>query len=336
VNLRQWSAFWLLSLIWGASFMLIKIGLQGMGTLTLVTFRIALGALALWMVVLWRRLPLPRAGATLGALVLMGLFNNAIPFTLITWGETTVDSGLAAVLNGTVPLFTIIIAHLWLRDERITLPKVIGLLVGFAGVIIVIHGGAAELSLATLRSGALSGQLAVVLASASYAAAAVFARRYLQNVHAFVLAATQLTAATLFISAALFLWGWPPALHTSAVAPLLAVVTLGVVNTGVAYMLFFSLLSQVGATRTTLVTYVIPAVGLFLGFVFLGEPLSLAVILGFLLIVAGVLLVNNQLIQRQPNPYDGRRSPTAPVSPRSETFGDRHETLHCSRRKNQV
>lgn len=301
MNLRQWSAFGLLSLIWGASFMLIKIGLQGMGTLTLVTFRIALGALVLWLIVGWRRLPLPRAGVTIGALALMGLFNNAIPFTLITWGETTVDSGLAAVLNSTVPLFTIVIAHLWLGDERISLPKVLGLLVGFAGVIMVIHGGTAEFGLATLRSGALSGQLAVVLASASYAAAAVFARRYLQNVHAFVLAATQLTAASLFILAALFLWEWPPALHTSTATPLLAVATLGVVNTGVAYMLFFFLLSQVGATRTTLVTYVIPAVGLLLGFVFLDEPLSLAVILGFLLIVAGVLLVNHQLVQRKPN-----------------------------------
>ncbi|MFQ5593782.1 MAG: DMT family transporter [Anaerolineae bacterium] len=301
MNLRQWGDFWLLSLIWGASFMLIKIGLQGMDTLTLVTFRIALGALALWVVVGWRRLPLPRTGVTLGALLLLGLFNNAIPFTLITWGETTIDSGLAAVLNGTVPLFTIVIAHLWLRDERITLPKVIGLLVGFLGVVIVIREGTGELSLATLRSGTLGGQLAVVLASASYATATVFARRYLQNVHAFVLAAAQLTAGTLFISAALFLWGWPPALDTSAVIPLLAVVTLGVVNTGVAYMLYFSLLSRVGATRTTLVTYVIPAVGLFLGFIFLDEPLSLAVILGFLLIVAGVLLVNNQFVQRQSN-----------------------------------
>ncbi len=300
MNPRQWSTFWLLSLIWGASFMLIKVGLEGMGTFTLVTFRIGLGALALWLVVVWRRLPLPTARTTIGALVLMGLFNNAIPFSLITWGETRIDSGLAAVLNGTVPLFAIVIAHFWLQDERITLSKVIGLLVGFLGVVGVIRSGTGELSLATLKGGELGGQLAVVLASASYAAATVFARRYLQGVHAFVLAAGQLTAGMLFMSVAMFAWEWPFVLHASTPAPFLAVITLGLVNTGLAYMLFFFLVSEVGATRTTLVTYVIPAVGLFLGFVFLDEPLNFGVVFGFLLILAGVLLVNQQAQRKSP------------------------------------
>ncbi|RME43383.1 MAG: EamA family transporter [Chloroflexi bacterium] len=215
-----------------------------------------------------------------------------------------------------MPLFAVVIAHLWLQDERITLSKVIGLLVGFLGVVGVIRSGTGELSLATLRGGELGGQLAVVLASASYATATVFARRYLQSVHAFVLAAGQLTAGVLFMSFAMFAWEWPVVLHASTPAPFLAVITLGLVNTGLAYMLFFFLVSEVGATRTTLVTYVIPAVGLFLGFVFLDEPLNFGVVFGFLLILAGVLLVNQQAQRKSPESL-------VPLPPlRSESVSD--------------
>lgn len=300
MNVREWGAFCLLTVIWGASFMLIKIGLEATGTFTLVALRVALGALVLWIVVLWRRLAIPATGTMIGALTLMGLFNNAVPFSLITWGETTIDSGLAAVLNGTMPLFVVIIAHLWLKDERITVRKSVGLAIGFVGVIVVIRGGSGGLSLAMLRGGELAGQLAVVLASASYAASTVFARRYLKGINSFVLAAMQLTSSTVFTSVAVLLWEWPLQLQTTAIGPLLSIVTLGVVNTGIAYMLYFFLVNQVGATRTSLVTYGIPAVGLLFGFVFLNEAVSLSVILGFLLIVAGVLLVNRRPLKADP------------------------------------
>lgn len=301
----------MLSLIWGSSFMFIKIGLEATGTLTLVAFRVLLGALALWVVVRWRRLPVPTAGTVIGGLLLMGFFNNVVPFTLITWGETSIDSGLAAVLNGTMPLFVVVIAHLGLQDEPLTTLKTIGLIMGFIGVVVVIRGGSGELSLATLRQGELGGQLAVVLASASYAASTVFARRYLKGLNAFVLAAMQLTSATLFMSAAVLLWAWPLTIQPAA-GPLLSIVTLGVANTGLAYMLYFFLVNEVGATRTSLVTYIIPAVGLIFGFVFLNEPLSLTVIVGFLLIVAGVLLVNQR---RLPGTKPAQAVPLTPPKP---------------------
>jgi drug/metabolite transporter (DMT)-like permease len=294
MTLRQWGAFALLSLIWGASFMLIKVGLAAMPPLTLVAGRITSGAVALWIIIRWRGYSFPTAPAMLGALAIMGFFNNAVPFSLITWGETTIDSGLAAVLNSTVPLFTVIIAHLWLADERLTLRAVVGLLVGFLGVIEVVRAGASEFGVTMLGAGDLGGQLAVILASASYAAATVFARRYLRAVHPFVLATAQLTTGAIFMWLAVAIWEWPLAVDTGAPVSILAVLILGVVNTGVAYMLYFRLLSDVGATRTTLVTYVVPAVGLSLGFFVLDEPLTLTVILGFLLIVCGVMLVSHR------------------------------------------
>lgn len=301
MNTREWSAFLLLGLIWGASFMLIKIGLEAMQTVTLVAVRVFLGTLALWIVVWWRRLPVPTAAGVIGALTFMGLFNSAVPFSLITWGETTIASGLAAVLNSTTPLFTVVIAHVWLQDERISVPKMIGLLVGFVGVIVVIRGGSEELSFAALRSGDLGGQIAVILASASYAITAVFARRYLRGIHPFVAAAGQLTASSVFMTGAVFAFEWPVSVRLTA-GPLLAVITLGIVNTGIAYVLYFFLISEAGATQTSLVTYVIPVVGLMLGFVFLDEPLSLAIILGFLLIVVGILLINRRRPRSEPAP----------------------------------
>lgn len=301
MTLRQWAAFGLLSFIWGASFTLIKIGLVAMPTLTLVAGRLAFGAAALWVFIRWRGYRLPTATTMLGALALMGFFNNAVPFTLITWGETTIDSGLAAVLNSTVPLFTIVIAHLWLADERLTLRSVAGLLVGFLGVVVVVRSGATEVSMEALRGGDLGGQLAVIVASASYAVATVFARRYLRGIHPFVLATAQLTAGAAFMGLAVALWEWPLAVDTTATGSILAVITLGIINTGVAYMLYFYLVSEVGATRTTLVTYVIPAVSLGLGYFILDEPLTVTVILGFLLIAAGVLLVTRRTRPTEPS-----------------------------------
>ena len=181
--MKNWLMFWGLGLIWGSSFLLIKIAVDELGPLPLVSVRIGLAAVLMGLF-LWlthRRWPQTRRERI--ALLYVGVMNTAVPFTLITWGEQDIDSGLATVLNATVPLFTLVFAHIGLADERITPQKVLGLLTGFAGVAILASRDADSTS-----PNALPGQVAVLVASASYATSSVVIRRYLRGVDPFVIA----------------------------------------------------------------------------------------------------------------------------------------------------
>src|SRR5574337_574210 len=172
MKLREWGAFALLGLIWGSSFLWIKIAVQETGPFTLVAFRLLFGLIGLLLVMWQQKQSFPRDRRTLLAFLFMGAFNTAVPFTLISWGETRIDSGLASILNGAVPLFTIIIAHFWLHDEKITLPRILGLIIGFIGVVILVGR---DFGPQGLRSSIL-GQLAVLAAAICYATAITFSR----------------------------------------------------------------------------------------------------------------------------------------------------------------
>src|SRR3989442_15678622 len=165
---KEWGAFWLLGTIWGSSFLWIKIAVADIGPAMLGAIRLAIGALGLLGVMWLGRLPFPRTRAYLPAYLFMAVFNTAIPFVLIPWGETRIDSALAAILNATVPLFTIVIAHFWLSDERITSARLGGLLVGFAGVVLLMSR---DLGAGAIAHG-IWGQVAVLAASTSSAVAA--------------------------------------------------------------------------------------------------------------------------------------------------------------------
>jgi drug/metabolite transporter (DMT)-like permease len=165
MKLKEWGAFALLGLIWGSSFLWIKIAVGETGPFLLVTFRLLFGLAGLLVVMALQRQAWPRDRRLWLAYLFMGLFNTGLPFTLITWGETRIDSSLASILNGTVPLFTIVIAHFWLKDDKITLPRIAGLLVGFVGMVILLSR---DLGPSALR-GSLWGQLAVIAAAVSYA-----------------------------------------------------------------------------------------------------------------------------------------------------------------------
>lgn len=287
---RNTLLFIVLSAIWGSSFLFIKLGLLGgFGPLTLVSVRLLSGALVMWLLALrrgWRKLPGRR---TLLTIALLAFINNAIPFTFISWGELHIDSGTAAILNSTVPLFTVLLAHLALADEPFTLRRGLGVGFGFVGILVLF---APDAILAFNRNRVL-GQLAVVLASAGYAAGSVLARKYLQNVSILLLTALQLSFA--------FLWIVGPALgieqtSLASVSNLawFSALWLGVLGSGIAYLLFFRLLRAIGATSTTMVTYVIPLFALFLGAVFLSESLHWQMLIALGLIYAGVRLVNKR------------------------------------------
>jgi drug/metabolite transporter (DMT)-like permease len=287
MQLKQWSIFALLGLVWGSSFLWIKIALADTGAFTLVAFRLLFGVAGLLVVMALARQRFPRDRATLLRYLFMGLFNTALPFTLITWGETLIDSSLASILNGTVPLFTIILAHLWLNDEKITPARLAGLGLGFLGVVVLVGRGLTAASLA----GSLWGQLAVLAAALSYAVAVTFSRKYLRNQSPVV----QSTMVLLFADAMLWLAApvaeRPLDLPGSALS-WFAIAWLGLLGSCLAYLMFFYLINTWGPTRATLVTYVFPVIGLLLGIIFLNEPADWRLLAGSALIVGGIGVVN--------------------------------------------
>ena len=228
------------------------------------------------------------------------VFNVVVPFLLITWGETHIDSSLAAILNATTPLFVIVIAHFGLHDEKITVPRLAGLLVGFVGVIVLVSR---DFRPEALQSDLL-GQLAVLLAALSYAVALIFSRRQLRNAKPVV----QSTMILVFATA--IMWVVTPVVERPLVLPTqplawLAVLWLGVLGLCVAYLLFFWLNNVWGPTRASLVTYIFPVVGVFLGIIFLNEVPDWNMVIGSALVVAGIVVVNLKL----------RASPAVSIAP---------------------
>jgi len=291
MKLKEWSAFTALGLIWGTSFLWIKIAVAETGPFTLVGLRLLFGFLGLLVVMIVQRTKLPRDRRTLLAFAFMGLFNTALPFILITWGETRIASSLASILNGTVPLFTIVIAHFWLHDEKITLPRLGGLLMGFAGIVVLVSG---DLTAQGLQSDVL-GQLAVVAAAISYALAITFSRRHLRNQPPVLQTGMVLLIADSIIWATAFSGAERPLAFPHSFLPWFAILWLGLLGACVAYLLFFWLINAWGPTRASLVTYIFPVIGLVLGIIFLHESADWRLLAGSALIVAGIGVVNLRL-----------------------------------------
>ncbi len=287
MKLKEWAAFVVLGLIWGSSFLWIKIGVENITPVVLVTLRVSFGLMGLLLVMYWQRQHFPRDRATIMKFAFMGVFNTVIPFLLITWGETRIDSSLASILNAAVPLFVIVIGHFWLHDEKITGPRLTGLIIGFVGVIVLVLQ---DFNPNTLQSDGI-GQLAVLLATLSYAVALVFSRKYLRGTKPVVQSTMILTVATAVM------WTVTPVVNRPLVLPStlltwVAVTWLGLLGLCIAYLLFFYLNKVWGPTRASLVTYVFPVVGVFLGIIFLGEQLSWNMVTGSLLVVGGIVVVN--------------------------------------------
>jgi drug/metabolite transporter (DMT)-like permease len=293
MKLKEWGAFILLALVWGSSFLWIKIAVEEIGPFTLVAFRLLFGVLGLLAVMGLQRRTFPRDRRTLLAYLFMGTVNTAIPFVLISWGETKIDSGLAGILNSTVPLFTIVIAHFWLHDEKITLPRIVGLVVGFVGVVVLVSRDFGPQGV----HGNLWGQIAVIAAAVCYATAITFSRKYLRNQQPVV----QSTMVSLF--ADVLIWLSIPIAEPSFHLPALpktwiALLWLGLLGSCTAYLLFFSLINAWGPTRASVVTYTFPITSLVLGVLFLNEIVDWRLLAGTALVVGGILVLNLKLRER--------------------------------------
>lgn len=294
---RSWGAFLLLGSIWGSSFLWIKLALAELGPFTLVGFRLLFGALGMVLVLGIRRPSFPTNRKSWLLLAIMGLTNTAMPFVLISWGQTSIDSGVASILNSTTPLFTLVIAHFFLDDERMTVPRAIGLVVGFFGILLLFSR---DVGVDGFRSGLL-GQAAVLAAAISYAASSVFARRAFRNVPLLVQAAVPLFVADMLIWVGAFSIEAPLSLPSLPIT-WISLAWLGLLGSCVAYLLYFYLLTTVGSTRTVLVTYMFPVIGIGLGVLFLGESLDVRLVVGALLVVAGIGVVNWKPRENKPVP----------------------------------
>jgi len=289
----DWLLFGVLGFIWGSSFLFIKVGVEaGLQPLTLVMIRLLLGTGLLAVVIAASRVALPRDPRTYGHLAVMGLIAIALPFSLITWAEQSVDSTIASVINGGVPLFVIPIAAVVLRDEPVTPNRLAGIAIGFVGVAILVGFDPGRLA-----GGDLAGELAIVGATISYAAGGVYARRMVRGLPVIVPAFFQVAFALVIVSVLALAFERPLHVPTGLDA-LFAVAWLGLLGSGVAYVIFFRLLGRWGASRTSLVTYLMPIVGLALGATVLGETVDGRVLAGAALVIGGIALVNSRLGSR--------------------------------------
>lgn len=290
---RDWFLFWLLGIIWGTSFLWIKIAVQEISPLVLVGFRALFGALGILVILLVsksREFSWSVIKPNLFNFFILGLVNIALPFLLISWAEQFIDSGIASILNGTMPLFTIWISPIFISDDRITPPKVIGLITGFIGVVILMYP-----SIRGGWSSSLLGQAAVLLAAFFYASATVFARRQAGKLPPILQAFLQLAWGAAIVWSLAFAFETPLALPA---LPLtwVALLWLGLLGSCLAYIIYFNLLHQIGPTRMSMVTYIPPLVGVVLGVLFLGEQFSWTALVGALLILSGITIVNQEKI----------------------------------------
>ena len=292
MGLKQWLMLVTLSILWGGSFFFVAVALEALPALSIVALRVLFAAVSLWGVVWLIKLKIPKDPQLWLGFLVMGLLNNAIPFTLITWGQIQVASGLAAIFNAAVPLFTVVVAALLLPDEKVTPLKALGVVTGFIGVSIML--GFPSIS----ESGYVIAQLAILVAGLSYAFAAVYGRRFkAQGINPMMLATGQLSVSSLIMLPIAFGVDGVISADQVATTSMLAVLALAVLSTALAYILYFKVLADAGAINASLVTLLIPVSAILLGVSILGETLEWVHIVGMGLIALGLLIIDGRLWQ---------------------------------------
>lgn len=294
MGLVQWSMLVVLSILWGGSYFFVEIALLEWSPLLIVAVRVAIATVVIWGVVLAAGLPIPQTRSAWMALLWMGLINNVVPFLLIVWGQKEIESGLAAILNAAAPIFTVIVAGIWLKDEPLTRSKLLGAALGLIGVVVLIGPSA----LAGISAN-LVAQLAVLGAALSYAFAGVYARRFPRmGIDPIVAAAGQLLMSSLVLIALALTFESPGQLLESSARTWMAVALMAVFSTALAYILYFRLLATAGATNAILVTLLIPVTAILLGTIILGERLEWGHFLGMIVIGLGLSVIDGRLWHR--------------------------------------
>ena len=292
LSLSAWISLLSLATIWGGSFLAYSLILREVPVFTLVANRVLLASLALWIVVLLLKLPLPNLRHCY-VLFIMGFLNNAVPFTLIACGQTHIESGLASILNGTTAIITFALASMFFKDERLTSLKSVGLILAFIGVCIII--GLDALSNFNLRSLA---QLSLILACFSYASAAIWARSKLKDVNPITAATGMLTSASIImVPLALMIDGRPN--YELQITTISSMVFLSLPATALAYLLYYRSLNLAGSANLSLVTLLVPPMAVLWGSIVLDERLLPNAYLGFALIALGMCFIDGRIFKRK-------------------------------------
>ncbi len=291
ISARAWAELFLLALIWGASFLSIRIALNEVGPMTSVAHRTGWAMLILWIYIALRRLPVPRNPRIWGAFLLMGLLNNVIPFSLMAWGQLHIETGLTSILNAATAIFGILAAALFLSDERLTLRKAIGVTLGFLGVATAI--GLSALTEFNIRS---LGQLAVIGGTISYALAGVWARKTLGGLSPQVAAAGMLTGSSLITLPMAWIVEGPISLSLQP-QTWAAIGYYAAIATALAYLLYYRVLDLAGSGNLMLCTLLVAPVAIILGAVVLGEELPLQAFTGFGLLALGLIIIDGRLFK---------------------------------------
>ncbi len=289
LSARAWAELLLLALVWGAVFLSVRIALNEIGVLSTVAHRAFWAALVLWGLVFALRLEVPLAPRIWLGFAGMGLLNNIIPFTLLNWGQLHIESGLTAIINSATAIFGVLVAALFLADERLTWRKIIGVAIGFLGVAFAI--GLENFTQFSIRSLA---QLAALTATLSYAFAGVWARKFLTGLHPLVAAAGMLTFTAVVMVPAAWLIEGP---LTLALSPqtLLAIAYYALAATVLAYLLYYRVLAMAGSGNLMLVTLLMPPIAIVLGWAVLGERLNPNALIGFGILALGLLVLDGRI-----------------------------------------
>jgi drug/metabolite transporter (DMT)-like permease len=288
ISPRAWIDLILLALAWGAIFLVIEFALQELTPLWAVFHRICWAAGLLWIIVHGRGERMPFTLGVWGAFIVMGALNNAIPFSLITWGQTSIESGLTSILNGATAFFGIIVAATFLADERLTPARVLGVLIGMAGVAVIVGWR----SLLEFDPRAM-GQIAVLGACISYAFAGVWARSYMKGLTPTQSATGMLTGSTLLMLPIAWIAEGAPDLSLSLTS-IAAIVYMSLIGTVAAYLLYYRILAAAGSGNLMLVTIMMPPISIFLGWAVLDERLAPSAFIGCGLIALGLIILDGR------------------------------------------
>jgi len=293
----DWGALILLSLIWGGSFFFGKVAIAEIPPLGMVFGRVAIGTAALYLIARASGVALALDRRLAGEFLIMGIIANIVPFGLIAWSQQHIPSGLSSILNAATPLFTVLVAQAFSREERLTAGRIVGVLLGFAGVAVMM--GPALLG--QLGGHHLPAQLAAIGATVSYGFAAVYGRRF-RHLPPLAVALMQLAASSLLLFPLMLAVDRPWELPIPSAHVIGALIGLGVLSTGLAYILYFRILARNGATNISLVTFLVPVSAILLGALFLGEALEPREFLGFAVIALGLAAIDGR-----PARWIGRR-----------------------------
>jgi drug/metabolite transporter (DMT)-like permease len=293
MTLVEWGSLLALSVLWGGSFFFIGVAVQELPPITIVTIRLILAALALYVVARMTDVRLPTDWQTWRAFTWLGLLNNVIPFCLFAWSQTHISGGLASILNATTPLFTVVVAHLLTRDEKMSGARIIGAVIGLAGVAAMI--GSEALSFFSTN---VLAQIACLVASLCYAFAGVFGRRFsAMNIQPLASATAQLTASAVILLPVMLIVDRPWSLPIPSASTVAALIAQALFSTAFAFVLFFRILATAGATNVALVTFLNPATAILLGVAFLNERIAPAHILGMAVIGAGLAFIDGRPVK---------------------------------------